>query len=253
MPKFGPRQMVTVSAPGMRKLVEDLQMFRAKAIPHAVRNALTAMAFEARGEWSDEMRKKFTLRNRFTTSSPRVLPARGVHIPSMESRVGSPLEYLAKQEQGFEQRAKGKHGAPMPTPVAAGQTAGAQKRTRTVRKALTLGAIQLEQVKPRNAYGGRRQRNAVAIRLAAKTGKRLVFLDLGKTKGIFKITGTRRLSVREVWDLSRKTRTVPAHETLGPAVQRVRAMQPSIYASAIVAELRRARILHYSRAAQFGF
>lgn len=247
MPMFGPRQFVQVDARGLKKFAQDLATFRQKAVPHAARNALTSIAFEARGEWGDEMRRKFQLRNTWTQRSPRVVPARGVSLPAMFSQVGSELAYLAQQEAGFTSQAHGKHGLPKPVPFAAGQAMGTRLRTRVVQRQNRMASIRLDPPKVANRSGGRRQRNAVAIRLAAKSGSRYVFLDLGKRKGIFRIMGTRRLRPRLVWDLSERTMTTPAHATLGPAVARVGPRIPGFYATAIVAEFRRARIFHFGK------
>jgi hypothetical protein len=255
-PMQGPRQFVQVDTSAVQKLAADLGLFRAKALPYAARSSLNTIAFDARGEWVDQMRRRLTLRNTWTERSPRVVKASGSDLGRMQSQVGSPLEYLAKQEQGFTSQAQGKYGVTIPTPFAAGQAVSARQRTRPVQRPNRLAAIHLDPTKVRSRRGGaqaRRQRNAATMAIAAKTGTRHVFLDLGKRKGLFKIMGSKRLRPRLVWDLSKKTTTTAPRHMMGPALAALMPRMPGIYASAIVAELRRARILHYSRASKLGF
>jgi len=140
----GPTHWLDVDASDIKKLGEDLEAFSKKAAPHAMRFALNDMAFDARGEWSDEMRRSMTLRNTYTQRSLGVRRAIGTNLQTMQSEVGSRLDYVAEQEQGSTQLAHGKHGVPIPTSTASGQGLKS-RRTRAIRRPNYLEAIKLDQ------------------------------------------------------------------------------------------------------------
>jgi hypothetical protein len=70
----------------------------------------------------------------------------------------------------------------------------------------------------------------VAIQTAAKTGG-VVFLDLGRRKGLFRVTGSGKgkLRVRMLYDLSQKTVVTKPRPTLEPTVELMTYKAPRIF------------------------
>ena len=182
-----------------------------------MRNALNAVAFDARAEWQKRIARTFTLRNKYTQRSLRVVKVQTNRLADMQAVVGSTLDYMAKQELGGQETAKGKHGVPIPTSSAAGQSMKARPRTRVVRRKNYLSAIQLS---PKGA-GSRKQRNVAAIKSAQSRPGGVAYLDLGRRKGLFLVPKGERGKPRMLYDLSRKTVRVRPRPTLEPTVQAI--------------------------------
>lgn len=215
----------------VREFRDALEKMRKKAVPYAIRDSLNTMAFEARKVWQDELRAKMTLRNKWTLGSLRVEKATGTNVEAMESRVGTGLDYLAFQEHGGTEHAKGRVGKPIPTSASAGQ-GKKSPRTKQVQKRNWQSAIHL--ASKRITYGSRSYRNQVAIAEAIK-GSGYVFLDLGRRKGIFRVSGTKKgnLRVRMIWDMSRKSVTAKPRPTLEPTVRAIGARASEIQMAAL--------------------
>jgi hypothetical protein len=228
---------VTVDMTDVKLLRAKLGELSEKSVPYAVRNALNTIAFTARKEWIGRMERSLTLRNKFTANSVRVEKAKGSDLATMQSQVGSVAPYMLSTEAGATESAKGKHGVPIPTSTAAGQ-AMKGRRTKEVRKANWQSAIKLGH---RVQYGVRQYRNAVAIAEAAKTGG-VTFLDLGRRKGLFRVTGTAkgRLRVRMIWDMSKRSVRIKAHPTLEPTVESMTYKGPRILELALQQQIDRA-------------
>lgn len=227
----------------LAKLQDDLTTFAKRAVPIAVRNSLNTTAFEARRVWVGELKQRMVLRNTWTERSLRVEKAAGYDLDSMESKVGSILPYVATREQGGTEAKKGKHGVALPTSSAAGQGMKTWPRTRQVQRRHWMSSIRLAD----RPGAGRKQRNAIAIARAIKNkSKDVVFLDLGRRQGLFRVTGTRRgLKVRMIWDLSKSSvRTAPI-PTLAPALEALRPRLPAIHEKALLEQLKRNRVLWY--------
>ena len=206
-----------------RQLARRLERDAPKALGYAARNALNRAAFDARKQWQREMQSTFVLRNRWTLGSIRVEKARGLDLQRMESKVGSGLKYLAKQEEGGPKGGGGAYGQPIPTGVASGEGRGARPRRRVVRPRFRLAAIHLGD----RPGGSRKQRNAAAIRKAQEAGAKFVFIESGKGTGIVQIPKARRTRKRRgrrragkiqlLWSLAHSGVRIPPHPTLKPA------------------------------------
>jgi hypothetical protein len=254
----------SVDTKDFRRLAKELEAVAKKAIPHAVRDSLNTAAFEGRKQWAGEMQKSFTLRNKWTERSIRVEKATGVNLSNMQSVVGSLAPYMATQELGGVEQSKGRHGVPIPTSTAAGQSMKA-RRTKQVQKRNWQSAISL----PAKVGGSRQRRNMVAVIMAAKTGG-VAFLDLsqgdppkkrrknkqgvvppprrvrGRKKGLFRVTGSNgKLKVRMIWDMTRKTVVVKRRPTLEPTVQWVEGHASEWQRDAIIKQLKRRKVLGY--------
>jgi hypothetical protein len=243
--------MLTVELKGLDKLAKDLATAKRTAVPYAMKSALNATAFEARRIWQGEIRATFTLRNAYTERSIIAVKASGKGA-AMQSSVGSFAEYMGDQEEGADVHGKsGRKG--IPGSAAAGLAPGA-KRTRAVRASNRLGALNV--LHP-TTHGSKKQRNAIAIAMAVRHGKKVALLERTRGgKGLFSITGgqrtwgkrkfrKRQLKLRMLWDFSRSSVHVPGSHTL---VRTLNALTPRLvpmWEAAITDQLRRHHVLGY--------
>ena len=234
--------MIKVEIKGLKRAVRDLQVLAAKAIPHAARNALNSMAFDARSQWQGEIQREFTLRNKYTERSIRVDKASGTKIGSLRSVVGSVAPYMGDQEDGATVRGRGAHKA-IPGPVAAGQAAGA-KRTRVVRAGRRLSAIHVKHPAPK---GDRKRRNMIAMQVARRAGNKVALLERPKGgKGLFLLGGgKRKITARLLWDVSRGSVKVPPTHTLQKSLKSSNTRFAHIQYNAVIDQLRRNRVFGY--------
>jgi hypothetical protein len=225
-------------------LLRQLNLYARRAVPFAARNGVKGTAFAAQEEWRAQMRRRLTLRNKFTTRSVRVdlSGARGLDIDRMEAVTGSDADYIKRTELGGTLQSRGQYGYPVPTKEA--RISKSSKRV--VSRPNLKRNIQLTK---RNRGGTTAARNAAAIRRAKSSGNKFVFLDLESGRsGIFKVTGgKRKLSVRMVWDMSRQRKTVrtPATPTMKPTVRALKPAIPAIYAKALLEQLQRNTLFGY--------
>lgn len=224
-----------------KKAVADLRKFRETALPYAVRNALNRSAFHARAQWQQEIESSFTLRNAFTMRSVRYTKATGKDVGSMVAVVGSTASYMDEQEKGATIPGRGRH-KPIPGPVAAGQ-APSGKRTKLVRAGNKLSALHVQRV----AGANRRQRNAVALAMARRSGARVALLERPTGgKGLYRLFGGKRKpQARLLWDLSRSSVKVRPEPTLQRTLKRIQPRLAEIHRDAVVEQLRRHKILGY--------
>lgn len=221
-----------------KRLTRDLEKVSQVAVPYGVRNGLNALAFEGRRIWQEVLGETFILRNDWTTRRLHVDKATGTTITGMRSVLTSPDAYLDTQEEG------GTSDHVVPTGVATGEGRGADPRRRLVRKPNRVSVITLG-TRPRTA-ASRRQGNAIAVRMAAASGNRFVFLNLGKRKGLFRVTGGGRTAkVDMVWDTRSKSHRIKAKPTLGPTIRRLELKASAIMERAFVEQLRRAKVFGY--------
>jgi hypothetical protein len=227
---------LTVDMAKVSMLSDALHAFAKKGVPFAARKALNDTAFLAREQWVSELGKKLTLRNTWTARSLRVEKVKGgYNVDAMESKVGSLAAYMGDVEHGSTETKRGKHGVAVPTTSAAGQAMSASKRTKPIRRTNYLSAIQVAA----RVSGNRKQRNAAAIAIAAKTNG-VAYLDLGQHKGLYRITGTKRgIKVRKLYDLSKASVRTKAHPTLEPAIAAIQSRLPALYIAALKDQLRR--------------
>lgn len=221
---------------GMHRAVGKMDALNKRALPYATRETLTALAFVAQRDMKRRMGKSLTLRNTYTLRSIAVDRAKGNDIRTMESKVGSLQPYMRTQEEGGSVASKGRHGVTIPTSSASGEGMSARPRKRLVRRANWLSAIRLG-----NRGGGNaKQRNAVAIAMAQRSGTKTAFLDLGARKGIVRVMGSKnKPKMRMLWDMSKKVVRVPATPTLGPAMQATTRLAPRIAQVAAMRQIKR--------------
>lgn len=208
--------MIKVELKGAKEMVADLKKMREKAVPFAIKNALNTVAFETRRLWQAEVKSVFTNRNLFTANSVRVEQAT---TSKLQATVGSVAPYMGLQETGGTD--SGRHGRkPVAGPVAGGQAPGA-KRTTLVRGRFKLPAINVAHPA---LTGTRRQRNAIAIAVAIKSGsKRAVLERPGGGKGLFIVGGRAKApTTRLLWNVSKSSVHIKAQPTLERSIAAVK-------------------------------
>ncbi len=214
-------------------LADRLRTMAKQGVPHAMRNAVNRSAFAARKVWKREIEGSMTLRNTYTTRSLRVVPARGVDPRNLMAVLGSESSYLGERERGATKATR------IPTAVAAGQSPGA-KRTKVVRAPNKLGSIKLAN---RPHHGGRRQRNAAAIRISKAKGAKFVYLEGQQHSGLYKLQGgKRRTIVKMVWDLSKRKVTVKPMPTLARTLAVMQSKMLPIHEGALIQQLKRHKL-----------
>lgn len=214
----------------LKKLERTLLDVQKRALPYATRQTVNDLAFGARQIWQKQtLPGKLQLRSKWTESSIRVDKAQGLMVAAQEAVVGSVADYLGDLEGGVTEHKKGKHGVPVP---------GAPLGRRRMPKAHQLGAIKLLPRVP----GHRSRQVAAALAMARRRGgPQFAFLQLKRGKeGIYKLDPSKKkLAVRKVWSLSKASVTIPAHATMGPAVERALPLGAEAYRKALTFQLRR--------------
>jgi hypothetical protein len=226
---------------GLKEAMKQLKKFE-RSIPFAMREGLTNIAWSGRSIWTKEVEKSFTLRNTFTTRSLQVDRATGREVKGMRAVLGSRAPYMGRAEVGGTVRGKSA-SKPIPTAVAAGQSMGA-RRTRLVRASAKLGRIKAAKAM---RAATQKQRNAVALRMAAKSGNKHVLLERKSGgKALFQLKGGKRnRSVKMLWDLSRSSVQVPPTPTLERTLQQLKRRAPLLMAKAFRKQLVRNRLFGF--------
>lgn len=228
--------MFGVDTREIKNMERDLKTFAKQAYPFATRKTLNDAAFQAQKIARVDVRENMTTRNRFTVQSIQVEQARTLQVSRQAAVVGSTADYMEDQEFGAV-----KSNPTIATSYSAGQGENAQPRTRLPRKANKMASISLS--KRRKKGSNRKQQNLIAIQQAATTGRKFVFLDLGRRKGIFKVTGgKRRPKIKMVHDMTRQSVVIPKNPWLKPAFDETLRMVPAFYADALRFQLRRRNI-----------
>lgn len=221
------------------ELQGDLEKLKSRALPFATRHTLNEAAFIALKKSRRFIRREFTLRNKFTERSIRVKKARTLNIRRQISIVGSIADYMETTEFGGIKQSKGKEGVPIPTSYAAGQQ-GAIPRTRLPRRPNRLANIRIAKTRFKNV----RAMNVAKIKVAAQSGHKYIFLNLARSKGIFKVVGGKRKQrIKMVWSLKRKTIRSPAKPWLKPNMEATVPLIPRIYIKSLQFQLKRLRIM----------
>lgn len=234
--------MFKVDDSEVQQFESDLDKFAHRALPFATRATLNTLAFTTQKFGREEVRNKMVTRNQFTERSIQVDKATGLNMQSQEAVVGSTEEYMETQEFGGTKRKSGEKGVAIATTYSAGQGMSVQPRTRLPKRPNKLATIRLRHTSLRAS--SRRQRNLIAVKEAAKSGSKYVYLDLSRRQGIFKVVGgKRRPQVRMVHDMTRNSVRIPKNPWLSPATDRAVKMRDKIYGDALKFQLRKHHIL----------
>jgi len=230
--------MFSINTKAIDKLERELSAFNARALPFATKSTINGTAFKAQEISKNEVKKKMVLRNRFAQQSIRVNQAKGLRISTQEAATGSIAGFMETQEFGGTESKTGKHGVRIPTSYSSGEGLGAQPRKRLPRKPNKIQNIQLK--KQRKKGSSRKQKNLIAIKNAATSGRKYVYLDLDKSKGIFKVIGGKRNPhIKMIHDLSSKSVTIPRTPWLRPSSLQAQRSTPRLYFKALRFQLKR--------------
>jgi hypothetical protein len=224
---------IEVDTRGIETLVRELTDVRRRALPYAMRSYVNDAAFVTRKAYGETARKEMTLRTAWTERSMRVDKATDLRKPV--ALMGSIEPYMSEQEEGATETKQGQHGVPLPA-----ASPGRRKTRGRTQAKNRLGGIKL--VQGSKVRGGIRQkRNAAAIAIAARKGGGVVFLDLRRTKGLFRVTGTKRgIRIKKVWDLSKRKVTIPKNPMMETTLERMSGEYPKLAAKAVRWQLQRA-------------
>lgn len=228
--------MIEIDQKQIKQLERDLKTFKRRALPFATKATVNGAAFATQKTARRDINVKMITRNRFTEQSVRVEQTRTLKINQQIAVVGSIADYMADQEFGGTNRPEGENVA-IPTGYSAGQEKQ-QPRTKLPRKPNKLANIRLK--RRRRGATSRKQRNVAAVKAAAQSTNKYVFLDLGKRKGIFKVVGGKRKPrLKMVYDLTRKSTPIPKNPWLKPAVDHTQQKMPAIYFKALQFQAKR--------------
>lgn len=217
----------------VEKFEKKLKKISKTAIPFASKNMLNAVAFATRAESAKNLEQKMVLRNAFSKKSLRVEKTNTLKISQQESITGSIAPYLEKQEFGYTETKKGSHGVPIATTYASGEGEKARIRRRLPRKPNKMANISIRRK-------AQKVSNVDAIQHAAASGRKYVFLELKRSKGIFRIVGGKRKPrLKMVWDLSRPSVVAPANPWLGPATITASKQMGAIYEKSLMFQMNR--------------
>lgn len=225
--------MFDINTTDVKQLESDLKTFKARALPFATKATINRGAFETQKAARQNVRNDMVNRNKFSVQSIQVDQAKTLNIRQQEAAVGSIADYMEVQEFGGT-----KSKTVLPTSYSAGQGQNAQPRTRLPRKPNKLANIKLSGKGKRGK--SKMQRNLIAIKQAAESGQKFVYLELRRVKGIFRVVGgKRRPKIKMVYNLDRKSVRVPATPWLAPAVEKIRPQMQKFYADALTFQLKR--------------
>lgn len=232
--------MITVDTKDIKKYERDLKVFASRAYPYATRHTINSAAFKAQGIARDNVRNDMVNRNKYTIQSIQVDKARTLSVPAQAAIVGSTADYMETQEFGGTESSSSGKGVAIATGYSAGQE-GQQPRTRLPRRPNKMAAIQLQKRRKRGST--RKQQNFIAVRDAAASGSKFIYLDLGRRRGIFKITGGKRKpKIKMVHDLTRASVAIPKNPWLAPAVRDTEKYISGLYVDALKFQLQRNNI-----------
>lgn len=235
-------EMFRVNIRKIVKFEDTLMRVSNTAIPRATAETLNEAASVTMRLSKNRINRQFTLRNKWTEGSIKTIKTRERSIPRQKAVVGSLQDYMADQEYGSVKRKEGVEGVPIPTGYSSGEG-----KTPTPRKRLPRGAHKLRKIRlstGRFSAKTKRQETLLRIRDAVKTGRRYVFLDTGRTKGIFKVVrGTKKkpekANIQMVYSLKHPVVRIPREPWLHPSVKLVEPHISDIYVKALRGEVRK--------------
>jgi hypothetical protein len=224
-----------------KKLELALLRINKKSFNLATLSTVNGMAFKTMRIAREDLGKNFIIRNQFTKRSIRVNRAKGLNILSQKASVGSDADYMKTQQFGGSVSSKGKEGHPLPTSAASGEAQHVIPRLKNVPPRHRLSNIQLRNRRSFKAKS-RAQRNIIALRVAAKSGDKFVYLNTGRKKGIYRIIKRTRGKevIRKIYDLSTKTYLIPQTPWLTKALISLRPHVSIIAREALQFRLNRA-------------
>ncbi len=222
--QLGGIKMLKIDSKQMVQLGRELNKLRSRSVPFAVRQTLNDQAFGARTRWTTSLKKQWAVRTAYLPQRNQVVKAEGFDVARMAAVLGSRVDYMKHlEETGVTKGKSGRFGVAIPA---------APKAKRNEKRAKgwapnRLNAIKLPGVRFK---GGRQTRNAGTIAYLARKGGGVGFLNLGKNKGLYRISGSEGSpKIRKVWDLSKSAIRVKPKPALEPAAHAVRGMTQAMF------------------------
>lgn len=188
----------------------------------AQRETMNDLAFKNRKLAVDQINKTFTTRNAWTTSGKNLNVTRATRNNNY-AEVGSLLNYMAQQEDGFTQKADRNTGSvAIATPVASGERTGGAVGKTLRKKAVRKPNRKNMMKQPSNKMKAvpRRQRNAALIQEAIKTKRRYIEIERNGETNIFKVTGTKKkYKLNRMYKTEHKNLIIKPHPWLAPSTK----------------------------------
>ena len=232
--------MMTMNSKSLIGLEKSLGRFKL-ALPIAEQQTMNRAAIGTMQQAKVIVKKRMTIRNRWTLGSIRAERQKGLFSSAEPARAGSMMEYMADQEFGGTAGKNGKEGRRMTTPYGSGEGLQARPRKRMARGKNKIRKIRLQNTKQRGK--SKKQRAFIAIRQAAKSGRKFVFLDMPWTKGkkgIYKVIGGKKKPrIKMVHSLKKQRVVIPRRPWLMPAVEKIIPLIPRMYNSELKKQAQR--------------
>jgi len=227
--------MIKVDTRDLFKYERQLKKLSTRGVLFATMFAMNEAAEDARDNAKELVRNQFITRNAWTLGS---IQFKKGNTRNLQASVGSKQDYMADQEFGTTKRKKGKEGVPLATGASSGEGRNARPR-----KKLPVRSNKLRNITLRKRKGkGKKQRNIIAIKEAARSKRKHVYLETSRSKGIYRVTGGKRKpKVELMHDLSHTSVRIKPKPWLGPSVKITIRKIPMFYRRALVAEIRRAQ------------
>lgn len=233
--------MIKINLKQVKEMEARLGEMKSIAVPFAVRSTMNAAAFQAQTVARRGIKRNMILRNKFSVRSIQVEATKDLKRP--EAVIGSVAKYMSDQEFGTTKSKKGKVGVPLTTSYASGEGQGTQPRKKLARKPNQLRNIMLRKSSRRRGKT-RKQRNLIAVREAAGSTNKLVYLRTGRTKAIFRVLGgKRRPRLKMLYNLKHQSVRIPRNPWLRPAVLKVGKRLPQIHFLSLQFQFRKLRSL----------
>lgn len=235
---------ITLDDSDIKRFERDLKLFARKAFPFATKETINRAAFGTQKAARATIAKTMITRTkgkRSAAGSVLVNPTKTLRVSRQIAATGSTELFMERQEFGFTERSEGKHGVPLITAFASGEGMQTVPRRRLATRVHHVPNIQLRRQGRRRLSA--RQRTLVAVKQAAKSGNKFVFLNLGRKKGLFKILGTKKKPLpRMVADLSGRTHQIQPRPWLKPSFDLVARQLPRFYRDALRKQIHRHRV-----------
>lgn len=233
-----------------------LRLLSDEALPAAVEYTLNELAVQTWKRSKRDLKDNFTIRNTWTARNmafEKVTPGRR-DISRMRSMAGSRLEYMREQQEGVKHVKRGKHGVPIPTAFASGETENpsvGKARLKKVQRKFYLSRLRVGRgiyQAAKTRYGGqpvssRKQHYAIVLSMARKRNLRFVYWESRRgRKGLYKIRDPRDRDdwvIQMVYDLSKAMTTAAPREWLTTATDEATASIRKIYGKALFFQLRK--------------
>jgi len=231
----------------IKKLVETLRDKHAKGIKYAIKRTLDKAAYETSQHMKRHLTDNFIIRNSYVNRSIQYRRANGLIISNMESSAGSTLEFMARQEEGFELHGTGSTGGvTIPTTAVTNQY-GSTRRTKAITQKNQMKAIQLTESQKRN-------KSTIAKIYAARAqGKKEIFIDKEtdrwkRTSGIYRIIKWKKKTkrgwsegakLRLLYALEDKSIRVKPRKWLNPSLEAISKRVNDYYRDALIEQLKR--------------